>query len=257
MKNIRTLLSLLVIILAISAFSSPCIAEELPNPPLPSENQGNSKIYILEKKIDSLSSQENQNIKESAQNTINTANTLIQVITLIFGAVAVLGTIVGIMFRSQIKMIEERARASAINMEYIVANARKMEEAISKRKDQIDKYIEYTDKTMKEIEDKLSAIKSSETDPKEKENKLSEIEKEVTQIKRKIAQAEPYTWSLSPSASMYTTTTTIPYVTTMGSANATVPYYPRFNDQVLYPINTQPTYTSTSSYAQKDEKPVK
>lgn len=231
MKKTIVLSLLLIAIFPIFICSSSFAAEEV-LPPLPTP-LFDDRIEILNRKIDSLTVQENQNIKDSAQNAVNTANLVIQVVTVIFGVAAALGAGGGIIFRSNIKMIEESARISAENMKISVSKARLMEEAINRRKTQIDRFYKETDKLMKEIETKLSAVKSSKIEPKEKESRLSDLEGEIAKLKRKITQVEPYTWSISPSSSTTTYTTTSSsmspsisdYTSGAASSTTTIPFY--------------------------------
>lgn len=202
----------------------------------------------LNNKIDTLNLQISENSKNSADNVIGLANNQMQLITAILALVGIGIPVFAFLFRKEIQIIEKKALVSVRNMEEEVKRIKKYELIIKKRSKEIDDLYNSYDSKLSDIEKRIKQLKSPQRKTEE-EQKLIELEEEVLSIKRKLSQKiQPYTWSVSPSASgasvypgtigsttypEYTGTTT--YTTTSsshspssGSATTTTfdPYYP-------------------------------
>ena len=163
------------------------------------------QIEKLNEKIDALILDRNEESKNNSEMVIGLANLQMQLITVILAVVGVIAGIgvpvAAIFLRKEIKMIEDKAMLSVVNMNAEVNKIKLSEKTIIERKKKFDKLYADIEMKEKEIDERIKKLKSVEGTPEERD-RLAEIEQEVLALKRKVSQGiQPYTWSVSTSPS--------------------------------------------------------
>jgi len=232
-NNIRNILLILLVVSTFSVLSVDASA----NGGVMTVEFSQQEIEKLNNKIDSLIlSNSTDNVSASV---IGLANLQMQLITVILAVVGVGIPVFAFFFRKEIQVIKNKAMLSVTNMENEVNQIKLSERAITKRKKDIDRLYKDYEEKLESIDERMKKLKTVEGKPEER-NKLEELEQEILKLKRKLSQGvQPYTWSVSPSASTasgYTgpiTSTTSTSTSSFGAASpssattTTVePFYP-------------------------------